>query len=434
MSLTGTHSVNQVLATVPELMGIARLMRQAFAGDSLESLAQTLLQRAEDDPLDANALMDLSVVLQLQGHKELGLKVQALALNTQRLFTLPASKPCRLRLLALMVAGDLMSNAPLPFLLENSDIELQMLYLMPGKPLPAVLPAHDVACVAISVTEASIGLLEQLSLHITRWDTPVLLSPQAILRTQRDLAHDLLQSIPGVVIPPTVRALRAQLQAICAQPTRHWPVLAHAGLPWVVRPLDSHAGHGLEKIATVDALACYLKANHDAEFFVSPFVNYQNADGLYRKYRVVLVDGKAYAGHMAISEHWMIHYLNAGMSQSAIKRAEEEKFMRDFDTAFARRHAKALQTIAQRIGLEYLVLDCAETAQGDLLVFEIDPDAVVHAMDPPALFPYKPAAMQKVFTAFRTLLERAAQRRPSNAFAAEIWVQPKPASYAHSHA
>jgi len=35
---------------------------------------------------------------------------------------------------------------------------------------------------------------------------------------------------------------------------------------------------------------------------------------------------------------------------------------------------------------------------------------IVHAMDSPELFPYKPPQMRKVFTAFLALLERAAGR------------------------
>jgi hypothetical protein len=40
-------------------------------------------------------------------------------------------------------------------------------------------------------------------------------------------------------------------------------------------------------------------------------------------------------------------------------------------------------------------------------VFELDPGAVVHSMDPVDLFPYKQAQMQKVFRAFREMLSDA---------------------------
>jgi hypothetical protein len=46
------------------------------------------------------------------------------------------------------------------------------------------------------------------------------------------------------------------------------------------------------------------------------------------------------------------------------------------------------------------------------LIFEADNTAVVHNMDPPALFPYKPPQMRRIFDAFVAMLEgRAVQAR-----------------------
>ena len=68
--------------------------------------------------------------------------------------------------------------------------------------------------------------------------------------------------------------------------------------------------------------------------------------------------------------------------------------------------------IAARIGLDYFTIDCAETKDGSLLIFEADNTAVVHNMDPPDVFPYKSPQMHKIFGAFAAMLERrAAQGR-----------------------
>jgi hypothetical protein len=79
--------------------------------------------------------------------------------------------------------------------------------------------------------------------------------------------------------------------------------------------------------------------------------------------------------------------------------------MEHFDD-FVRRHRAALDAIYQRTKLGYLCIDCAETQDGQLLIFEIDHTMVVHAMDPEHLFPYKQFHMQKVKTAFRDFLFR----------------------------
>jgi glutathione synthase/RimK-type ligase-like ATP-grasp enzyme len=92
------------------------------------------------------------------------------------------------------------------------------------------------------------------------------------------------------------------------------------------------------------------------------------------------------------------------MIESAANRAEEARFMAAFDDDFARRHAQAFHAIAERIGLDYLGIDCGETLDGKLLIFEVDSNMIVHAMDPVEVFPYKQPQMRKVFDAFRQML------------------------------
>ncbi len=83
--------------------------------------------------------------------------------------------------------------------------------------------------------------------------------------------------------------------------------------------------------------------------------------------------------------------------------------MAGFDEGFARRHAAAFAQLQAAIGLDYLVIDCAETPDGRLLLFEADVAMIVHAMDPPDLFPYKGPQMRKVFAAFQAMLANAAR-------------------------
>ncbi len=66
--------------------------------------------------------------------------------------------------------------------------------------------------------------------------------------------------------------------------------------------------------------------------------------------------------------------------------------------------------MAERIGLEYFTVDCAENKNGGLLVFEADNTAVVHNMDSPQMFPYKPPQMRAIFEAFVAMLYRRARR------------------------
>ena len=114
--------------------------------------------------------------------------------------------------------------------------------------------------------------------------------------------------------------------------------------------------------------------------------------------------------HLAVSSHWMVHYLNADMHESAAKRAEEAHAFATFDQGFARRHEAALAALHQRLGLDYCVIDCGETQDGQLLLFEADTAMIVHAMDSIELYPYKRPQMLRIFQAFQALLDRRAQR------------------------
>ncbi len=379
-------------ASLPPLMGLARLARMAFAGEDLGPVKDRLLERLARNDCDANALLDLSTVLQLMGQRDIGISMQSLALDIRPLYRLhSASSPTGVHLLAFLSTGDLSENNALEFLIEGSDITLDMLYVAPHLPLPATVPDHDLAMVAVCETDRNRPLLQGLETLVRSWPRPVICAPDRISRLSRDGACRLLQSAPGLVVPPTVRVDRQALERLDR-------------FPMIVRPVDSQKGHGLAKLDDPAAIARYLEKRPEAQFHVAPYVDYRGPDGQFRKYRIVLIDGRPYACHLAISSHWVVHYIAAGMGESASKRGEEAQFFAEFDNGFARRHRAALATIAERLELEYVGIDCGETTRGELLIFEVDSGMTVHAMDPVDLYPYKLPQMRKVFQAFRQML------------------------------
>lgn len=393
------------------LIGLAVLMRMAYSGVDLAPMGERLIARAQRNPEDANALMDLSTLLQLRGDRELGLAMQAQALEMRQLYHSPTIvDPVGVRLLAIVGQGDLMSNTPLEFLLEGSDVALNLLYVAPELPLPRSLPDHDVLFVAIGESDQNLPLLRQIGDVMKSWPRPVLNLPERIARMSRDDACVMLKSAPGVVMPVTARIDRQTLVRIGSAAMSISSVLEDGAFPIIVRPVGSHAGQGLLKIDDGAAIADYLQTMQNSEFYVARFVDYRGSDGLFRKYRIVLIEGKPFVCHMAISSHWMVHYLNAGMAEEAGKRAEEERFMACFDEDFARRHAESFRAIYERAGLDYLGIDCGETVDGKLLVFEIDSSMIVHAIDPVDIFPYKKPQMRKVFAAFREMLVNTMRR------------------------
>jgi hypothetical protein len=388
----------------------------AFNGIDLRPLRDELISKLTGGTADAGEGLDLSLVMQLLGDKQMGLAIQGEVLAFHQLFrSLCRSDTPALRVLALAAATDMGSNTPIEFLLEESGIELLMLYVIPNVELPMPLPEHDIAIVIASDSEDCRGALCKIDEAAAQWPRPLLNPPRLVWNLDRDKLHQLLRGIEGLDIPATVAVTRAQLSDVAQSNLLLENIAAELRFPIIVRPRGSHAGVGLAKLDDGGALDRYLAERAEKEFFVSRFVNYASEDGLFRKYRVVFVDGRAYACHMAIADRWDIWYLNAGMSHSAAKRLEEETFMRTFDIGFGRCHATALAGIVDRIKLDYFTIDCAENERGELLIFEADNTAVVHNMDSPELFPYKPPQMRVIFEAFAAMLHRCVRKRSERA-------------------
>ena len=369
-----------------------------------------MVDRVNNDPYDAAALIDLSTIAHIVGRPDDRIALQNGALELQRVYRQPPeiSAPDGIRLLAFMVPGNFLANTPLEFLLGGSSVTLDMVYVLPGQPLPQPLPEHDVALVAITELEENQAALREIAALVPSWPRPVVNAPDRIARLTRDGAWALLNSAAGVAMPMTARVERSSLMQIASGELKIEAILENSAFPIIARPLDSHAGEGLAKLETQAAIDSYLDNRPEKTFFISPFVDYRGSDGLFRKYRIALIEGRPYACHMGISQHWMIHYVNADMYQNAERRAEEAQFMANFDD-FAIRHETALTAIAERIGLDYVTMDCAEMPDGRLLVFEVGNGMIVHAMDHPDLFPYKRPQMDKVFCAFQTMLRNASK-------------------------
>ncbi len=364
-----------------------------YAGASFGDVLDMLGPEPPEPVARAGWLMDRSWLYALNFSPYQSAQLQAAALALSGSFRVHGPEHS-LRLLALCAPGDLMVNAPLDFIAPAAGASISLAYLREGV-LPPELPAHDIAIVAAS--ESAPDALRALEPVFNAWAGPILNDPALILPMSRDWLFRTLCDLPGVIAAPTWVASRADLQ-------RGIP----GSYPVLLRPQGSHAGHGLIKADSAADLPRFLAETEGEMFYVSRFVDYRGADGWFSKYRIAFVDGAPFLCHMAASEHWMVHYLNAGMDADEAKRVAEQSAMETFEAGFAVRHQVGLAAVAAAIGLDYFSIDCAEAPDGRLLVFEADVAAIIHSMDPPDLYPYKQAAMQRCYDAFGAMLRRQA--------------------------
>lgn len=384
-------------------LALAPFLRLEIANVDLRQVADALLSETKSNPDNPCLWMNLSTVF-FAIEKSLALSMQAQALSMQRTYYLPpAQQPVKANLLMVVAAGDLAKNTPLDCLLEDSCINLVFYFATPDQPLPDDFSDHDAIMVALSRTEYSHDVLAALVEPLNRCDKPVINLPQYIHRVERNTASQLLQSVPGLFMPLTHRVTRVMLESVIAGTVTIKELFSDCRFPIILRPIWSYGGHGLEKVDNAQDLARYLGNVHEEHFYLSNFIDYSNADGQFRKYRIALIKGVPFISHMAISSHWMVHYVNAGMYENHEKRMEESRFMENFP-AFVEKHRTALLEIFERTQLEYIGIDCSETQDGALLVFEIDHAMLMHAMDSVELFPHKQKHMLKLKQATEALI------------------------------
>ena len=401
---------------VPTILGNGALFKFGVNGGDLNKVFNFYQEEIRKSPDPAACQMDLALVHLLLHRKDEAYTVQAKALERQQLFRVVGSAgkevPVRRRVLALMAPGDFTNNAQLEFILDGGDIGLDVLYVVPGRPLPAALPEHDVAFCAVNESDENLPVLRRLAGILPRWPRQVLNAPEKIARLSRDGVAGLLRDVPPICAPLVGRISTASLRLVASGSVALGDLLPETNYPILVRPVGSHGGKNLAKINDRESLATYLLhfEGRVAEFFVAPFIDYRGPDGLFRKYRIVFFEGTPFLCHLAVSDQWMVHYVNVGMDKDAAKRAEEARAMETFEQDFGLRHQSALVAIGERLGLDYFVVDCSELPDGRLLLFEADIAMVIHSIDSPTIFPYKAGHMAKVFGAFRTMIDRASAR------------------------
>ncbi len=393
--LDGALGVHLQAMLPPLVHGVARLAGVLYGGGSNNDLLDLIGPEPADTAEWAGWLMDLSWIYALNYAPEQSDQLQQQALQASQVFRVRGSRNGP-RLLALAAPGDLMVNTPLDFITGPASIALDLAFIQPGGGLPRLLPEHDVAIVAASDSEPE--ALNTIARVYGAWPRPILNDPARILPISRTWLPTVLAGLPGLFTAPARIVSRDELAT-----TAPTTLLPGAVFPFLLRPIGSHAGKGLEAIEAPSDVERFLDATPGEAFTLTQFIDYRGANGWYGKYRIAFVDGAPFLCHMASSEHWMVHYLNAGMDESPAKRAAEAKAMAEFDD-FKRRHQAGLDALVRAMGLDYFSIDCAELPDGRILVFEADTAAIIHSMDQPDLYPYKAPAMQRCYDAFGAMI------------------------------
>jgi tetratricopeptide (TPR) repeat protein len=308
----------------------------------------------------------------------------------------------RVLVLATAQAG----NTPYPAIMPKARYSRLVWYMEYARPEETPGPdLYDVVFNAIG--DADLAEPSQAAVRRFLADCPkaVLNDPAKVARTRRDHIPDLLAGIPDLVVPRTVRLDAAEIAAggLAVAAARR----GFTG-PTLVRPIGSHGGKGLTLAADLEAMAALPPWSGDV--YLTEYVDYRSADGLFRKQRVLFVDRRPHAYHQAISTGWMVHHQTAGMGDHADWRAEEARFLEDSEGAIGARAMAAVAAIGRTLDLDYAGVDFAVMPDGRALVFEANATMLAHLEDPAGPYAHKNPHVQRIAAAFQTLLAERAGR------------------------
>lgn len=346
------------------------------------------------EPGSVAAHLGMYELLQIKGDLVGAVEHQRQALERQRLYS-HVSPHAQRSILVLCAPGDWQTNVPVDFLFDRKTSNVHKLYLTANAEGRETLPEYDVVFNAIAESDEAVPYLEAARRFIDRANKPYLNAPERVLTVGRRRLANTLAGVDATVAP-IVEANRAAL-------TEGETAFA---FPIIVRPVGSHAGHDLARIDDTNGLGTYLDRVVTDAFFVSPFIDYSSSDGMFRKYRIVYVDGVPYPVHLAISPNWMIHYYNAPMAEHEWMRDEESRFLADMNVVFGGALKESIDGVATAVGLEYFGIDCTVGRDGRLLVFEADPAMLVHTTDPVELFPYKQQYVPRIYRAIEAMIDK----------------------------
>ncbi|MGH6971698.1 MAG: tetratricopeptide repeat protein, partial [Caulobacteraceae bacterium] len=361
-----------------------------------KTLAKSHAERAlAIEPTLMSAHQNLAALLAEAQQPDAARAHRDLAYAERNLLITTAAKPKgRVLILSTTESG----NTPDRFLIPPAAFTRLLWFVeYAGEAQMSGLPDYDIAFNAIGDEDLAGPTAANAARFASLCPTRLLNPPARIARTRRDLAGGLFGAVEGVEIPHTARVPAAGMVG----GARRAAEAAGVGETFLVRPVGSHGGKGL---ILAKAGAPDEPPPAAAFYYLTQFNDFRSPDGLYRKYRVVFVDGRPFPYHLAISPDWMVHYESAGMEERPERLAEEMRFLSDPAAALGAEAMRAVERIGQAMGLDYAGVDFSLTPDGRVLLFEANATMLVHPEAPDGPLAHKNPIIQRIFDAFEAML------------------------------
>jgi Flp pilus assembly protein TadD/glutathione synthase/RimK-type ligase-like ATP-grasp enzyme len=302
------------------------------------------------------------------------------------------------RLLQLVSSGG--GNIPTALFLDDTRFQTNVVVTDHLDPSDA-LPPHRLIFNAIGDAD----LCEEALLAACRLTAdaavPVVNDPHAVMKTGRLANSARLRSVPGLRTARTI-ALRRDL---LAGDDGASALAAHGlGFPLLLRSPGYHTGRNFILVGHSSELATAAAGLPGEELLAIEFLDARGQDGQARKYRVMMIDGRLYPLHLAISENWKVHYFTSDMADHEGHRLEEARFLQDMPSVLGEKAMSALESVRAALGLDYAGIDFALDGDGNVLLFEANATMVIAKPGDDARWAYRRAAVDRVLEAVTEMI------------------------------
>jgi hypothetical protein len=232
-----------------------------------------------------------------------------------------------------------------------------------GKPTPQRLRVPDVLVNLITEPLVCRRALDRLESIIQMHGVPIVNQVEAVRRSARTALPGVVRNgkAAGVHVPLTTRftGTPGTLASHIEASGHRWPVL--------LRPSGTHSSKGLTKVDSASRLGEVGAIPSD--LLISDFADFHSGDGLYRKYRMIWVDGTIFRRHVIAGLDWNV----TGDSRLHMLARPETI---DAEKAFMASAADPLDArvaeLFRIVGLDFGVIDFAVSDSDEITVFELN--------------------------------------------------------------
>jgi tetratricopeptide (TPR) repeat protein len=388
--------VNLIPDNLKARLNLAHSLRESSELAEAREQYETVLRGAPDSD---EAHQGLAYVLMYQGEKEAALQHHAKATRNHAPKNFPYREETNL-LRVLILAAPCGGNSPMVRSLDSKTFVT--LRVVPDFHDPAVaLPAHQLVINAVGDADYCTTSLDGAERLLANSRVPLINPPARIRTTGRADNARLLGTLEDVTTAQIKSFPRDALSAPNA--AAHLEAAGYT-FPLLIRTPGFHGGGHFVRVENLADLPAAIAQLPGRKLLVLQYLNARDEDGKIRKYRVMMIDGKLYPLHKAVSEKWMVHYYSADMAHSAAHRDEDAAFLEDMPSVLGPRAIRALERIRDSLGLDYAGADFSLDRSGEVLLFEANATMSVPAPDKGAQWDFRRPAVRRIETAVCDML------------------------------